>query len=891
MSATEQVQAALLALLGTADFDALPPPPVGSDQDNLRWYLHRACASAEGHQVLANRRPAWLPELAQQHLEYGHWMWTPVWRLVVDAVIERPSTPEYYDGLIHAGLGADDTTVAEMVARDPRLLDRDLPGLLDRPDGLARLVRRDARRVGIPTTTEVRVWSPVLAGVPAEHPLRRRLVTELVDALAGDLGPAAAAHHQFATAMGITPAEYADHARALLRLAGHRQPAIVSFGISTLSKVDKKRPLDPAVVLAHVGPATGALAAGTAKAAVGLIAAALRRDPTLAAAAAEALRPGLTHRKPEIQLAAVTVLGSRPDEPAVAAVLADVAAGLSPTARAAVPTIATEPAVRPEVDQAAELAAALAEAEAVLARRPDADPDVAVAIAAARAGSEPPPARPDPVRDARPEEPISPVETLDVLVETLLQVVDGKVRNTSTAERALDGLAALHAARPHDFALLVGPLVVRVNEIFAAESPLWGRHCSTDFCYLIAQWIQPERPIAEPITVDSPRAWLIARLREVAVTIQAGTSVRLLALPTDETDWIDPAVLAERVLAIGDEALGRPHDVAIALARLAPWGRPAARKRLADATGTLAAVVRAGCGGEEVVDEAPELVRRMLHWQNTRPVAGVPYLFGDAPPPAPEPTKYPRDIYGQATVRPMPDGGLYFDVSHVPEWQAFERWRQHEEHSRYAPAWGVSQWPGASEWIWSDPWLGRQRIRWLVNPDMPFPAAAADRVVALLGDDAAEIRTLATDIVTQAIGDGRLTSAALGLALAAGFAAPTGARLAPALSTVVSTGPLHRSVVVRALIATVATWKTLPARPLCGLLELLDEAFTADGVGLASNEARSTLATLARGRSKTATLTARVLAHPAVDPWTPTAARAALAARVRRSMAQSQSQL
>ena len=398
----------------------------------------------------------------------------------------------------------------------------------------------------------------------------------------------------------------------------------------------------------------------------------------------------------------------------------------------------------------------------MLARCPDAD--LAVAIAAAHAGTEPPPVRPDPVRDARPEEPVSPVENLDVLVETLLHVVDGKVHYTSTAERALDGLAALHAARPHDFALLVGPLVVRVNEIFAAESPPWGRHYSTDFCHLIAQWIQPERPIAEPITVDSPRAWLIARLREVAVAIQAGTSIRLLALPTDETDWIDPTVVAERVLAVGDEALGRPHDVAIALARLAPWGRPAARKRLADATGTLAAVVRAACDGEEVVDEAPELVRRMLHWQITRPAAGAPYLYGDAPPPPPEPTEYPRDIYGQATVRPMPDGGLYFDVSHVPQWQAFERWRQHKQHSRYAPAWGVSQWPGASEWIWLDPWLGRQRIRRLVNPDLPLNGGRPG------GGQAARCARGCRDP-----GDRRerLTSAVLGLALAAGFAGPT----------------------------------------------------------------------------------------------------------------------
>ena len=303
-----RVHAAFLAWLGVADLDTLPHVPEQFDTDNMRWFLHRACAGETGHQVLAHRRPPWLAELADQNLRYGHWMWDPVWRLVMAGLIPRPSTEDYLRGVaLHAGKSGD-FTIAEIVATDPEILDHDVPALLDLPHGLATLVRGDERPVydGLAhrTASKVRVWSPILAGLRADHPLRERIITGVIDALRGDLRDDAPAHQSFLTALSPGAEELAARRSALLRLAGHQRQATAGFAISLLSTVDKKRPLDPEQVVAALGPATGSGAAGTARAAVRLIATVLNRRPELLGQVAEALAPALTHRRPEVQRAA-----------------------------------------------------------------------------------------------------------------------------------------------------------------------------------------------------------------------------------------------------------------------------------------------------------------------------------------------------------------------------------------------------------------------------------------------------------------------------------------------------------------------------------------------------------------------------------------------------------
>lgn len=324
-----------LAWLGTGDLDTLPPA-VHNDSANMRWYLHRACASAAGHQVLVDRRPPWLAELVAQHLDYGHWMWDPVWRLVLAGLIERPTTTQYLRGVaLHAGKSGDEP-LAEMVRRDPLLIGHDLPALLALPDGLANLVQGDRRNRAIVGRDEFRAWSPLLAALPTGHPLRDGLLTDLLTALGGDIGREASTFHTFLVELHPDPDELAVRRHALFRLAGHRVPAVVSVAIPALSKVDKRQPLDPTDVVAHLGPATGAPSAATARGAVRLIVAALARQPELASKAATSLAPALTHRRSEVQLAAVQALLPHAADAAVATALAAARPDLTPTAAAAI---------------------------------------------------------------------------------------------------------------------------------------------------------------------------------------------------------------------------------------------------------------------------------------------------------------------------------------------------------------------------------------------------------------------------------------------------------------------------------------------------------------------------------------------------------------------------
>ena len=931
-----------LAWLGTGDPDSFPPvKDIEEDQD--AWYrrsqLEHACATPAGHRILRDRRPPWLDRLAGEYLDYGHWLWDPFWRLVVDGLVDRPRSARYLTGLGGYAGKSGSEPLEDMVRRDPALLKVDLPALLALPDGLAVLVRGDERTVGRhPDHRRIRVWSPLLGTVlPVGDPLRDRIINGVLDTLGGDVGRDAAMYRQFLTALRPTVAELADRRRRLLRLAGHHVPSVVTFAVQALVKIDRTAGLDPADVVDRLSAAAGADSVATARAAVKLIGSAVRRQPEVVAGAAEALAPALTHTSPEVQLDAVRLLlphaagaevraalaAAAPDlAPTVAAELGDdllagpadpapdlpalltaatrllEAAGLSVPTGPATPGRGsaagwTDPAVGLAGTGEADAGFPGEAADAVIS--PGAEPasalmDLHAAVVAAGAGAEPPPVSIRPWRDARPTAPpVTPIDTIDDLIESLLRVIDRSNSMTTTMERALDGLAAIGSQWPEDIGRRVGPLLARVNHIFSTDEPDWGDGISGDFCYLVANWMEPDRVIAGKGELATPRDWLVGRIREVALLLQRRCRTRLLALPTDEADWIDPGVLAERVLAIGDAALRQPLDTAIAVARLAPWGRRAALDRLTGAAGTLAAVVRAACGSGEDVSAAPDPVRRAVAWQLGHPHAGPAYLFG-APAPAP-PEEYDRldiaELYDRAEHRTMPDGGIYLDMTHLAEYQAWERWHAYLRVARYATGWAASQWPGDDRWVWAGEPHSRMALRWLLDPDEPLPPEALTVLVRRLVEDSPERRALATDILTQAITDGRITSRELGAALAIHpdpWHSRAAGRMVEALTLTAPVSPLHRAVVRRSLATSATAWHTVPARPLCALLTLLDQLCTTDGFGLAVPEARTALQPLATGRTKSAALIRRVLAHPTTGTdWPAAAAAATLTGRLDRA--------
>ncbi|GIE36524.1 hypothetical protein Ait01nite_095690 [Actinoplanes italicus] len=868
-----QLRAAHVAWAGVGTPESWPPD-VSIHDDNDGWYrrgnLTDAFLSDTGYRVITERRPPWLARLADGYLDYGP-LWCQAWRLAVEGFIDRPADDRYLHGIAE-NAGQSVEQLAAMVDRDPALLDVDLPALLDQPGGLDVLVRRDERytRTEDHALVRFRVWAPLLGRVLAEgHPLRERLLDGLLDAMGGDIGTDAPKYKQFLADLKPTVVEFAARRQRLLRLAGHQVPGLVSFGVQTLLKLDRTGRIDPADVVEHLGAATGAPAAGTARGAIKLIVSALRRRPDLLPQAVDALVPALTHTRPDVQQDAVEALLPHLADPLVRQALTGAVPDMAPAVAVLVPL---EQETVPE--PVADLAGLIAEAHGL-------------GLGPFDATTEPPAVVPRPWLDARPGPEIPPVASFDELIDVLLRVVDGTYEWAHDLERALDGLAALHTSRPDDFGLRVGPLVDRVNRYFEAEQPEWGEQIRGDFCHVVAHWLDPGRELPGDVPLGTPRGWLAGRLREVLVMFADGATGRLLAYPQDRNGWVDPAVLTDRVIAAGDPAPDRPLDIAIAITRLAPQGRDAARERLAGVPGVLAAAVRAGCGSGEDLSGTPEPVRRAVGWLLGQPHDGAPYLFGepaDAPPAELE--VLPLTAYQQGMDVPLPDGGIFLDMTHLPEYQAWQAWHEFAGDARYSTAWASTLWPGDTRWIWTVGLHARRALPWLLDAERPLPGEAFSRVLGELTGDRPERRALAADVLTQVVTDGRLTSAELGAALGAGrlWEGPSGYRIVEALTRVAAVSALHATVVRRSLALSLPTWRDLAPRALCALLTLLDQLCTTDGTDPAGEGARAALITLADGRGKAAGLARKVLAHPADGlDWPGPAAAAALTARLDRA--------
>jgi hypothetical protein len=213
------------------------------------------------------------------------------------------------------------------------------------------------------------------------------------------------------------------------------------------------------------------------------------------------------------------------------------------------------------------------------------------------------------------------------------------------------------------------------------------------------------------------------------------------------------------------------------------------------------------------------------------------------------------------------------------------RWHFVPFERRYWPGWQLRQWPGDHDWTWWEPVGAPLFVAALLDPDEPLPQEALATVLVALAAIAPEDRTLAADVLAQAIGDGRADSAMLATALISHFGLGAVTRSVPAaLRAAAARSPAHQAVVRRALNASLPAWRSCSRQVLCDLLEVLEEVCAAGGVGVGDPRAREELTALATGRSKSATLARTVLARAmGGDEWPAEAMAGAVAARVERA--------
>ena len=117
---------------------------------------------------------------------------------------------------------------------------------------------------------------------------------------------------------------------------------------------------------------------------------------------------------------------------------------------------------------------------------------------------------------------------------------------------------------------------------------------------------------APPPPERADLALIHQRLGAVTTRVANGTAGRLLALPTHEGGWIEPAALVERLREAGED-VDEP-ELAQALLRLAPDGRATALGDAADLPGRPGALLRCALGGpavegDDIVTVAARTVR------------------------------------------------------------------------------------------------------------------------------------------------------------------------------------------------------------------------------------------------------------------------------------------
>ena len=837
--------------------------------------------------VLADRRPEWLAGWADWALDARPWLFPLVRRLVREGVLERPAFDSYALAFIaghHGPWGGDPTPLHTHLLADPGLLDDELWRIFEvEGGGEISLAAVDKYVPG-----DDAGWTATLKRLADEgHVPRDRLLDESLATLARDFSSFRAGwFSRFHEALEPTVDERAARADSYTRLLSSPIANTVSFALAALAALDKAGRLDPGEeLIERLRPALASERKTTVKKALALVRSAVKAEPALAEAAANAACEAVAHEAAEIQAKALDVIEPCAAAPAVRARLLGLADGVAPTLRDRVNALVGVelPEAGADVPSRAtlrELAEALPERERALA-------GVDEALDADR----PPPALRFAVADIpvlAAAQPVEPVRDLDELIDVVGRIVEDYEIEAIEVERAVDGIARLCAERPPDFDARTSSLRKRAAKV------LEGRTLAP----LVAAWLEGTTPAAtargprrersrsprqalmdvflEPMEgIGLTEAPLHRRALELAPRVAQRVALPLLAMPTHHDGWIDPRVLVARLRANPEP--GR-EDLLQALLRLAPDGRAEALAAAEPLSGEAADVVRAALGGGGRVRDA-------MLGEATRLAAGLDraapqYRWGFgrrwsadvlAIEVTPKPSKKQREAIRALALGVeddwAPDGPrlvLLWPAGHQALWA----------HAIVPLGDGIHPYSSAQDTRLLDPAL---------DPDRPLGELGALAVLLGLSSQSAEVRASAVDATLNAIGDGRLDGVSLGapfprLAQLEDFTQP--ARLAGSLRTVARETTLHAETVRVALEHMVALDRA--PRGIHALLDLLNELCADAGAAVTLPAARAFLETFS-GSSKAAKLAKALLQREGASRLADEAARIAAAARVGRA--------
>jgi len=780
--------------------------------------------------ALAERRPVWLRGWAETVMAKSVRHWPLCYRLVMDGLCERPTSESWCLGFLAVAGGwvgfHSPVKSPDVHLSDPVFRERELWRLFEM-EGTNELSFKNVDRF-----SRGRPWATALLAHAADGRIpRARLLDATLDALQRDFvqyraGWFADLHRDLEPSV----AERVERLDRYLALLASRIPPTVAFALDASLVLDRAGALPPDRLLARVAPALQARAKKSALSALALVERAAVREPRCARRAAKVAAEALGHDAADVQARAITVVtgfGDANDRELVELVR-ERAPGVAATLRPRLREWLGEPSMPGGQEE-----------------------QPVVAVPAARA--EPP------------ETPLRRARSLDDAIDLLAGAIE-RFEVADEMEAALDGVARLCGERPRDFALRVKPLAKRAAALLGAgpRRAFSGDDLRGDLCTLALAWAE-DRQLGDAGSDRFMKTFLAGRIREVALHAAAARPTTLLATPTHRDGWVDPEVLVRRALA----AVPDPLDAIQSLLRIARDGRSRGLALASEVRGEYGAALRFALG------------------------AARPAQATDS------------DLWLAAEAARASDRlASRFDLLRHPmmldvAWDNSKRRRNEILTMR----WVATVFPadlesyfrsGGSAFIcnleWSQAlWWNCVYLEPLLRPDVVLGPNARRMLAAALASAQAGEGGLATDVLIQAIDDGRAKADELGDSLAALLGADLAgttvlgyamigkhaelleclraeklivpikcARWAKRLQDVARASPRHAAF-VRALVERAL--RGLPAPPpadLGRLLALLRELCVESGTPVRDPETRAKLATL-RGGGATARLARTLL--------------------------------
>jgi hypothetical protein len=411
---------------------------------------------------------------------------------------------------------------------------------------------------------------------------------------------------------------------------------------------------------------------------------------------------------------------------------------------------------------------------------------------------------------------------------------------------------------------------------------------------LLMVWLAGELPAARHIDI-AVHKFFDGRLQELMRRVPTGRAQLLLAAPTHQGGWIDPVVFVQRLLELFQNAAEPDQfDLIQAILRLAPDGREQALTAAGNLPGHVGRAVRWVLGSQEGPrhEDSSHTSLWLAAGRSRRPTGALDELpmlkIGRDQPDALMPARYvwkPRETRGTNQRRwnynfflieialdpAVPSDGFVSTWPTVGLHQTNEHWKGSPIWQYgFLPAWKIDViaqiWP-----LCLDPFLvggiralvqrvdmpastlelNHVYLRPWLEPDRPWTELAALAVwIGLISKDVGA-RTMALDVLIQAVADSRARPRQMSdvlVRMMPGHWVKLN-RVADALAEVARLSCAHAWFVAEMLQQFLTDLAELP-RNIHFLLSLLSELLTDLGMALAP-EARQRLETI-QGTSKTA---------------------------------------